>query len=219
MNTISRIMMMALASAVAAGCSTSFNGQSEALTYAQEHPISVDSQVITMTLSGDSLSDIDRARIKAFANAYMNNGHGPVTITTPARGNDGSRRKEADARDALLGAGLDYGAIATANYAPNGATSDDVILSYTHYVATPSACGLWSGLRERDHENRRSPNFGCATQNNLAAMIGDPRDLVTPAGMTSPDSQLRIRGVEAFREGEVTATARDGNIEANASEQ
>ncbi|MFZ5617384.1 MAG: CpaD family pilus assembly lipoprotein, partial [Pseudomonadota bacterium] len=89
----------------------------------------------------------------------------------------------------------------------------DIIVSYNHYVATPSACGIWEGDRERDYRNMRSPNFGCATQNNLAAMIGDPHDLIEPAEMTPPDSATRIRGVTAFRKGEVTSSATDGEVE------
>ena len=219
MKIKARVMLMALTSGLAAGCASSFNGQQDALTYAQEHPISVDSQVVTLTLASDDVTEIDRARIKAFANAYLNNGHGPVTMTTPARTTTAVDSKAAKIREMLSSAGLNVDAITTANYVPNASSSSDVILSYTHYVATASACGLWSGLRERDYANRRSPNFGCATQNNLAAMIGDPRDLTTPADQTAPDAVLRIRGVEAFRAGEVTSTARDSEIEADVGGQ
>jgi type IV pilus biogenesis protein CpaD/CtpE len=44
-------------------------------------------------------------------------------------------------------------------------------------------------------------------------MIGDPRDLVEPAAMTDPDSAIRIRGVKLFREGQVTASETDSDIE------
>jgi pilus assembly protein CpaD len=59
----------------------------------------------------------------------------------------------------------------------------------------------------------RSPNFGCSMQNNLAAMIGDPRDLVEPAAMTAPDAAIRVRGVKLFREGQVTSSETDGDVE------
>lgn len=215
MKTMTKVMMMALLSGIAAGCASSFNGQNEALSIAEEHPISVDSQVVTLTIDNASVTDIDRARIKAFSYAYLNNGHGPITMTTPARNDTATSEKSAAIRDALSASGLDVNTISTVNYVPNAATSGDVILSYTHYVATPSACGVWSGLRERDYQNRRSPNFGCATRNNLAAMIGDPRELTVPADQTAPDAVLRIRGVEAFRAGEVTSSERDDLIQAD----
>ena len=103
--------------------------------------------------------------------------------------------------------------VAGTNYRTGQGSTTDVILSYTHYVATPSACGVWEGAKERDFRNMRSPNFGCSSQNNLAAMIGDPPDLIEPAAMTDPDAAIRIRGVDLFRKGQVTSSQTDTEIE------
>ena len=210
-NIVKTLLLMSAAAAVT-GCGAGFNGQHQALTVAEEHPISVDSQTVTMTLSAakaaDGVSSLDQARLRAFADSYMRNGHGALTVTAP----DGAQEAAAEIRASLNKYGVPADVIAAADYRGASAADGDVILSYTHYVATPSACGVWEGIRERDYRNMRSPNFGCAAQNNLAAMIGDPHDLIEPAGMTDPDSATRIRGVTQFRKGETTSSKSDSEL-------
>jgi pilus assembly protein CpaD len=205
-----RTLAMSFVAVAAAGCATKFNGPEHALSIEEEHPISVDSQTVTMTLaSGGALSSLDRARVRSFADAYMRDGHGALTLTTT--GADAGRAD--DIRAALYQSGVPAASVAASSYRAGEGSTNDFILSFTHYVATPSACGVWEGMKERDFRNMRSPNFGCSTRNNLAAMIGDPRDLVEPAAMTDPDSAIRIRGVKLFREGQVTASETDSDIE------
>ena len=217
------LLSAAALAALAAGCSSAVNGPESALTYAQEHPISVDTQVVTLTLNASAndgnLSELDKSRINAFSKAYMQNGHGPVAITTPSGAYDegNAQKMAASVRTEIKNAGVPFGNISAAAYQAGQSTGGDIIVSYTHYVATPSACGIWQGLRGRDYRNLRSPNFGCSRQNNLAAMISDPRDLIMPADITPPDSNIRIRGVQSFRSGEVTSSATDNEIEAQVS--
>lgn len=206
MRSFTRLLLLSAAVA-ATGCAAKWNGAEQALTVAEQHPISVDSQTVTMTIAAqDNLSEIDRARIRAFAGTYMHNGHGALTVTSP--GDAGA----ASVKNALNEFGVPVSSMADAAYRGGEGQSRDVILSFTRYVATPSACGVWEGLSDRDYRNMQSPNFGCAAQNNLAAMIGDPRDLVEPAGMTAPDSATRIRGVTKFRKGEITSSKTDSEV-------
>lgn len=211
MMRLLKTALLSAAAVAAAGCATKFNGAEQALSVAEEHPISVDSQTVTMTMAaGAALSPIDRARLRAFADSYMRNGHGALTLTSPGGADSG---QSADIRAALSEFGVPGDSVAAAAYRTGEGSTTDLILSYTHYVATPSACGVWEGARERDFRNMRSPNFGCSAQNNLAAMIGDPRDLVEPAAMTDPDATIRVRGVKLFREGKATSSKADTDIE------
>jgi pilus assembly protein CpaD len=223
MNSVMKKMLLLSSALIAAsGCAAKWNGANETLTVAEEHPISVDSQTVTMTIALEGaaadLSDLDKARLRAFATAYSRDGHGGLTITTPAGAGAASQDVAANVRKELYNAGVSQDALAGSTYRQSEGGASDLILSYTRYVATPSACGIWEGGRERDYRNMRSPNFGCATQNNLAAMIGDPRDLVEPAAMTDPDAEFRIRGVELFRQGQTTSSETDGEIEQRVSE-
>ncbi len=214
-NTAAAVLAAAFC---ATGCAVSPNGPQEALTVQQTHPISVDSQTVTLTLAIDDaqngLSPLDAARVRGIADAYMRNGHGPLSISAPS----GVSGRTADAvagrvRTALYEAGVPEAAINVATYPQGAPVRSDLIISFTRYTATASACGIWVGLANADSRNIRSPNFGCATQNNLAAMVADPRDLVEPAGMTPPDSASRIRAVRAYREGSVTSSETDGAIQ------
>ncbi len=214
-NVLKKLLLTTMAVSTV-GCAAGFNGQEQALTVAEEHPISVDSQTVTMTMAETSgeLSSLDQARLRAFADSYMRNGHGALTVTAPS-GAEGA----ASVRKALDGFGVPSSSIAAADYRGGEGSTRDIILSYTHYVATPSACGVWEGMRERDYRNVRTPNFGCATQNNLAAMIGDPHDLIEPAAMTDPDSTTRILGVTKFRKGETTSSKTDAEVNSKVANQ
>lgn len=213
-----RFVLSAAATALLAGCAGAWNGPEGALTIAEEHPITVDSQVVTMTVGVDGVvSDVDRSRLASFANAYLENGHGPVSISAPAA----TKRYDAAAevRKALNDAGISWEDMSGSGYIPAEGTKQEIVLSYTRYVATPSACGVWQGVKAREYANLRSPNFGCATQNNLAAMVADPRDLMQPADEAPADATARIRGVNAYRQGQKTSSEIDGEIKQQVSSQ
>ena len=90
----------------------------------------------------------------------------------------------------------------------NADTGDDVRLSYIRYQAHAEACGDWSVNLGSTSANQRSPNFRCATQHNLAAMVADPRDLVSPKPLDPNDAQRRLTVLEKYRKGETTVTAK-----------
>ena len=79
----------------------------------------------------------------------------------------------------------------------------------TSNVATASPCGVWTQDIGKSYGNLTTPNFGCATQNNLAAIVSDPRDLITPRGMTPADVGRRSIVLDKYREGETTSTEKD----------
>ena len=214
-TNMKKLLLAASLAALTSACAGAWNGAEEAMTVAEEHPISVDTQVVTLTIDvrpdASELSSMDKARIKAFADAYLSAGHGSIAVTTPAGGDTDRAGRELASitRSYLNEVGVDWAAISGSAYGASENGPRQVILSYTRYVATPSACGIWKGVKARDYANRRSPNFGCATQNNLAAMIADPRDLVEPADRGEADATSRIRVINAYRKGEITSSQTD----------
>src|SRR5690606_17269522 len=122
----------------------------------------------------------------------------------------------ADIRKALNDAGVPWSAIHGATYR-TGDADNEIILSFTRYVATASPCGVWSGMRGRDYRNLRTPNMGCATMNNLAAMVADPHDLVAPTETDPRDGEAVARAIKLYRDGELTGSQIDSTIEAEAS--
>lgn len=223
-TNLKNITIVSVLAITASACSSGFNGPEHALTVAEQHPISVDSQVVTLTIDADQtttdLSTVDRARLRAFANAYLTNGHGPLTIIAPSgfAGAPDAHEAAADIREALNDAGVPWETLSGATYRTGGDAGDQLIISYTHYVATASECGVWSGVTARDYRNLRSPNFGCAYQNNIAAMLADPHDLIAPAALSPRDAMATTRGITAYRAGERTSSAEE-DIDTGLAEQ
>ncbi|MGV6800357.1 MAG: CpaD family pilus assembly protein [bacterium] len=208
-----------------AGCETAFNDASDALTPAEEHPISVNLQTVTMQIDIDplasELSSLDTARIKAFAQNYYIKGHGPITISAPSGTPNDFLGQEmaADIRKAFYDNGVDWGQMKGATYRSSASKEyGELIISFSQYVASPSECGDWSDEWKRRFQNKRSKNFGCASQNNLAAMISDPRDLIEGGALGMGDSTSSVAAIEALADGEETSTAREASTEVTSQE-
>jgi pilus assembly protein CpaD len=220
-NSKLKIALLSAASLAVSACAGGpFNGQQHAMTIAEAHPIAVDGQVVTLTIDGDvttsDISNVDKSRLQSFASSYMTNGHGPITVTAPSgAGKDrNDHEAAADIRKILNDAGVPWSAIHGATYRTGDAGNDQIILSFTRYVATASPCGVWTGQLSSQYRNLRSPNMGCATMNNIAAMVADPHDLIAPAETAPRDGQAVVRTMELYRDGKVTASAVDKNIDA-----
>lgn len=219
-----KFALLSTAALVVSSCASVFNGPEHAQTVAEAHPISVDSQTVTLTINVDptvnELSEMDRARLRALADAYMRGGHGPLAVTAPSGTSQDFEGQElaSDVRKALHEAGVPWTSLPGATYRTGGGPNGNMlIVSYTRYVATPSECGLWSGLTARRYRNLQAPNYGCATQNNIAALVADPHDLVAPAALSPRDAGAVARAVEAYRAGEDSAS-QTGDIEASVSQ-
>jgi pilus assembly protein CpaD len=62
----------------------------------------------------------------------------------------------------------------------------NIIVSCDRYTAEAPLCGDWSDDITNNGKNLPYNNFGCATQQNLAAMIANPQDLISarPMGLS-----------------------------------
>ncbi len=66
-------------------------------------------------------------------------------------------------------------------------------------------CGDWSTNWADTASNRVSPNLGCASQNNLAAMVSDPRDLMAPRALSDRDNIRRATVFDKYEKGEISS--------------
>ena len=88
---------------------------------------------------------------------------------------------------ALRKSGVASGNIITATYSAAGVDGTAPIrLSYRAMSAGTEPCGKWSGDLGDTTQNKHYENFGCASQNNLAAMVANPSDLLGPSAI-GPD--------------------------------
>ena len=79
----------------------------------------------------------------------------------------------------------------------------------------PTPCGDWSRNAGDTASNLPMPNFGCASQHNLAAMVTDPRDLVSPRAMGPSDAARREIVMQAYQAGKPTAATKTADQSAN----
>ncbi|WP_185680888.1 CpaD family pilus assembly protein [Parvibaculum sedimenti] len=208
------------------GCGGGFNGAEMAYQEPEyRHPISVDRDVPTLSVpaprSKSALTDQERRDVASFAVAYKERGHGALTVSTPSGSANTTTAMNVlvDIRDTLSDKGVSTDAVNYTSYAASASSADaPIILSYNRYVAKPSACGDWSSDYADDPTNGSPPNFGCASQNNLAVLVADPGDLVTPRDSTPRDAQRSTEVLGKYRQGEITATKRDGQDSAAVSE-
>jgi pilus assembly protein CpaD len=93
-----------------------------------------------------------------------------------------------------------------------------VEIGYVGYVAHADPCSDWSKDLANTAANQSSPNFGCAVQHNIAAMVSDPRDLVQPRPLTDSDAGRRNTVIGNYQKGKVTAAEKSQDQSAKVSD-
>ena len=125
----------------------------------------------------------------------------------------------AETRALLSEVGLSQSAVGYAAYRASSANTDaPLVLTYRRFVATASPCGNWSKDYAVNPNNELSPNFGCATQNNLAALVADPADLIGPRDWDPAYAPRRDQVIENYRVGEITEADSSENASGQVSE-
>jgi pilus assembly protein CpaD len=150
-----------------------------------------------------------RAQVREFAREYRSHGSGEIALALPRGGRDGAEARAAEPglRRALAAGGAS-GPVRVSTYqVADPSLAAPVRLSYASITAkVDTRCGQWpndlaSGASVIGWENRQYWNFGCATQQMMAAQVADPRDLVGPGAVAPPDSTIRGRAIDAVRKG------------------
>lgn len=169
--------------------------------YRTNHPIIISEQEQTLDVpvaAEDSrLTPGTKETVRGFADRYHQTASGTVRILVPA-GSVNAAAASIAARQihaVLVRRGVPGSRIITVPYAAGTGYADAPIrLSYMATAAHTTPCGTWpEDLVTDTSENRNYDNFGCATQNNLAAQIANPSDLIAPRGMTPIDAERRTQ--------------------------
>jgi len=138
--------------------------------------------------------------ITGFAQKYLATvatSHGPSTKIA-----QGIARQSANA---LVSAGVPRRQIDVRTY-PAGAEEAEapVRLAFSRIAAHVDGCGQWPYEDQKmwmKTENRSYYNFGCASQQNLAATTANPLDLLYPRGMTPADASRRMVVLGKYQQG------------------
>lgn len=163
---------------------------------------------------GGGLNRGDAGAVAAFVRDYQQIGHGALVLSAPAGADTYALRE--DIRAVAAAAGVPLGeipVIATAAEEPGAPFN----LTFTLYEAHAPECGRnWPDLRTLPR-SQSYPNFGCALNANMAAMIADPADLVWPRETDPADAARRSTVLDAYRAGQPTATTRTDQDSASVS--
>ncbi|KZM48403.1 CpaD family pilus assembly protein [Labrenzia sp. OB1] len=226
--TVSRSALVLLGCLIMGGCQGS-QSQSQILAsndYRLRHPIVITEEPETLDLpigrNTRRLYGPVEGTVTQFAMESRRKGNGAVEILVPSGGANESavHAVTGNIRTALQRGGLGRSQISTRTYAVNDPTADAPIrLSYARMQATAGPCGNWpKNIGGGFGANIEYENFGCATQSNLAAMVENPSDLLTPRAMTPADQRRRAVVIENYRKGDVTSGEYEEGVGAEVSE-
>lgn len=169
------------------------------------HPISVEPNYHSIKLpfsaSDAGLMPEDAARFSVFVEEYLNSGNGAISITAPAGMSSNAAIGYFGERLASLGVPRDRILVGT----KPGESDNRIEIGYVGYKAHVENCDdPWSKDWADTADNQPTANFGCSVQQNIAAMVADPRDLVQPRTMDASDATRRNTVMGHYEKGEIT---------------
>lgn len=172
------------------------------------HPIVLTETLVTFDVPiGPNTGNLHResGNIAAFGQRFVTSGSSTVAVVVPT----GSANQATAARlsrevgAALASAGVPARAISYRSYPANrGDANAPIRLAYARNGATTAACGLWGDQIAETGDNKAYAAFGCATQQNLAAMVENPLDLAYPRAGTPGSSERRATVIRKYENGE-----------------
>ncbi|SDP79399.1 pilus assembly protein CpaD [Phyllobacterium sp. YR620] len=206
-TTIRRIkpVLALLAVTLLAGCAPREMTGSIPDDYRTNHPIIISEKEqvadIPVGHADRKLSITQRSIVEQVIANYRANGSGMVHILLPA--GSPNERAAAGLRDdiaaVLRKGGVKPFNINSERYSAGSSDSAPIRLSYSAMTASTHPCGQWPKDLLETADNRHYANFGCASQNNLAAQIANPADLLGPRASSPIDAERRNIVIEDYR--------------------
>ena len=193
-------MTLALFTVMASGLAACSNGElalDDAYVPAahyERYPIEVTRAPVRMEISSrhGSLHASQINAISGFSRSAKNSGSSRITILRPSAGG-ASGRVARETYQLLVQSGISPGMISQKTYP--GPSRGPVQLTYIRSVAVTRECGDWSTDLASTSNNEVHQNYGCAVQNNIAAMVVNPDDFVAPRPTTPAFAAARTPGV------------------------
>jgi pilus assembly protein CpaD len=174
--------------------------------YRTTHPIVIaekNEKIDLPVAAGDrGMTESQRISLDGFLDGYDRSAQPIMTISVP----NGSANELAaadaarDFRRFLRSRGVRESRIAMMSYqSPAVDVSAPVRVSFLAMRAQTNKCGRWPDDLTHDAENKHYADFGCSYQNNLAAQIEDPADLLGPRKQSEIDAENRGEVIDLYR--------------------
>lgn len=150
------------------------------------HPITFQSRIEELTVElpphGEGLSQNQYADVYRFVRRFKGEANGHLTISVPSTSRIGASYGAPleDIRAALVEAEVATDKVRKAHHGRGRGGGGIIKLSYARPIAVPPACGDWHRDVGRERERVPYPQWGCATQRNIAGMVANGRDLQRP---------------------------------------
>jgi pilus assembly protein CpaD len=164
---------------------------------------------ILLAAHKQGLSDRQAAALDDLANRWREAGGGPITIERREGGSEDDQGmiEAITTRLALHGAEADEVRVLT--YPAGARPGDAIVVGFVRDLAQAPKCGReWKSFT-RSADNEVNNNFGCAVTANIAAMVDNPQDLVSPRPMEPADAQRRQVVLSKYRTGDITSATKD----------
>lgn len=198
-----------------AGCET--NGPHSVVVgavpddYRTNHPIMIGEkeQVLDLPVGASErgMTGLQRTRLDGFLAEYDRGAAPVLTIMAPVGAVNEVAASYA-ARDFAHRAkmvGVPPSRVAMASYrAESSETSPPVRVTFTAIRAYTDKCGRWPEDIGDTTDNKHWANFGCSVQNNMAAQVANPSDLLGPRRRGEIDAENRQRAIDAYQRREIT---------------
>ncbi len=174
------------------------------------HPISVSKAPVQMDIEvphgSSGLTRSQSSRLKAFVARFRSEGEGQIIVSAPSGGRNEYAIVNAvsNVRHVIHGAGISGHAISMEPYYVGGNSDAPIKVSFTTLVAKGPDCGRWTENLGDSDRNTNHGNFGCSQQHNLAAMVANPRDLVSPGHLDPRSASRRDILADKWAKGETT---------------
>lgn len=195
--------------ALAAGCANTHSIQVGAIPddYRTNHPIVIKEKQhkldIAVGMMAYGMNSDQKGTLLGFLSNYEPQSGSAVVLLVPAGSANeaAASRVAADMMTLLNRKGIAKGHV---YQQPYGAPPDVAAPIRIYYSAiradVAGECGRWPADLLDTNQNRHWANFGCAYQNNLAAQIANPNDLLGPRKQTTIDAENRSNAIQQYKD-------------------
>ncbi len=176
--------------------------------YRTNHPIVITEREevidVPIGVTDQRLTRTHKAAVLGFLDRYDAATGATVQVMMPT--GSANERAVANLSGELFGlivhAGVPRHRIVALPYQASAAeTAAPIRLTYNTMAASAGQCGRWpEDILKASSENKHYSNFGCSYQNNLAAQVANPADLLGPRKPSEIDAERRVLAIDGYRE-------------------
>jgi pilus assembly protein CpaD len=175
--------------------------------YRTNHPIVIAEKNEKIDLpvgAGDrGMTDAQRDTLLGFLDGYDKSAAPTLTISIPS-GSANEIAATAAGRDfarLAIASGISRNRIVITTYQSVSAeASAPIRVAYVTVKAQTDRCGRWPEDLLQTSENKHHADFGCSYQNNLAAQMANPADLIGPRKQSDIDAENRGAVIDVYRQ-------------------